>query len=120
MTLFRIMASVLAIVATLWGIFVAVLVLYGPVWWRAYFTFGPGYVVMLGYYWRALGRPSPSWCRVIWGVSLLVQGTWLVFATNAAYYEGIRAVGPVFIIWWGIATIASLAGLVFDRAVTSH
>ena len=112
--LLRSLAGLLAVGATLWGVFCALFIIFGG--WRAQVVFGPGYAVMVGYYWRALGRPSPAWCRAIWGWSLLVQGAWLSWVVVAmlAGPLGAGGFGILVIVWWIFATGASLIALLME------
>ncbi len=108
------MAGVLAVGATLWAVFCALFIIAGSA--RALLIFGPGYVITVGYYWRAFGRPSPSWCRAIWGLSLLVQGAWLgwvVFAMFSGPLGG-GLFGLIIIVWWFAATVVSLIALLLE------
>ncbi len=110
----RTMARVLAVGATLWALFCAWFIIAGS--WRALLTLGPGYVITVGYYWRAFGRPSPNWCRAIWGLSLLVQGAWLGWVV-LAMFSGPLGGGPfglLMLVWWTAATLLSLIALLME------
>ena len=111
----RVMAGVLAAVATLWCIFCALIIFFGN--WKALALLGPGYLVTLGYYWRAIGHPSLRWRRIIWGVSGLVQGAWLLGIIGAAHFGSLGgwSSSALFITWWSISFGASLAAFVLEE-----
>ena len=116
----RTMARVLAVGATMWGVLCAWFVIFGS--WAGVLIFGPGYVITVGYYWRAFGRPSPKWCRAIWGLSLLVQGSWFGCMVTALFSGPPRGDlssgdlwGIIMVAWWTGATIVSLVALLIDR-----
>src|SRR5262245_19283124 len=72
-------------------------------------VFVPGYFVIAGYYWRTLGYPSLRWRRAIWGLSLLAQGAWFIWAvTRPGPLGGVGFSGDALIMWWGGSTAISL------------
>lgn len=112
--LLRTIAGILAIGATFWAIFIGYLVIYD--WPHALLWFGPGYVVTVAYYWRALGHPSRNWCRAIWGLSLLVQATWLTYIVVGAFHGRVddEAFTRVIVAWWAGSVVLSFIGLFLD------
>ena len=75
----RVIASLLAHGACFWGILLSPLVAESSEKPMVFLTFGPGYVVTLGYL-ILVFIPPPLPARLfIWGLSVLVQGAWLVW-----------------------------------------
>lgn len=112
----RTMAGVLAAGATAWAVFCVLLVLAFP--WRGVLIFGPGYIVTFCYYWRAIACPPLILCRVIWGISLLVQGAWLALISSFGLPDlhelGKEPLAAAMVVWWGTSTVISLVGLLID------
>jgi hypothetical protein len=103
----RFLATALAIVSHVWGILCAIFLSAG--FWRAAPLFVPGYIVMVGYFWRAIGDPSRNWARAIWGASLLVQGAWLVWLVVVVVIgkgEWYSLATPMAA-WWIASTVLS-------------
>jgi hypothetical protein len=113
----RLLAGFLAAGATLWAIFIAIFVLID--WPRAILWFGPGYILTAAYYWRALGRPSPNWARAIWILSLLIQGTWLIYFLLAAFHGRVEndPFDKIIFAWWTISTLISLIALFLEPGI---
>ncbi|HEX3357181.1 MAG TPA: hypothetical protein VHS31_09435 [Tepidisphaeraceae bacterium] len=112
--LLRLLAGFLAAIATLWAIFLAILVL--PDWPQAILWFGPGYLLTAAYYWRALGHPSLNWARAIWILSLLTQGTWLICFLVSASHGHVQGdpFDILILIWWTISTLISFIALFLE------
>lgn len=75
----------------------------------------PGYLVTLGYILRTAMLPTCGARTLIWGLSLLVQGGFLVLqVTDTWSQETLLHVFNPAGIWWLLATTASIAGLLLD------
>jgi hypothetical protein len=114
---------VLAAGGALWGIFCLLFFIGAPsdkvgVSLRvSLLIFGPGYLVTIGYFVRAFTSPRVGWRRVIWGASVLVQGTWffLIAVHDLTHHAHIVPFEYVTIAWWGFALVLSLYALITDR-----
>jgi hypothetical protein len=119
----RIVASLLAMGGILWGAFCLLLVLApygfpGP----AVLAFAPGYLVTVGYLVRACSFPPLAVRYLIWGLSFLVQGGWLLWAL-VGVAEGHWFTGSGFesvtLAWWAFAFFASAYGALAERNTSS-
>lgn len=110
----RLFAWALAIPATFFGFLCLWFLIPGT--WLAAGILGPGYVATLGYYWRAIGRPSRRVARSIWGFSLAIQAAWLIGVSMmmAANPRGIDMASLLIVGWWFVATLFSVAGVFLD------
>lgn len=117
----RLSAGLLAAGGTAWALLCAAVILSGGANWHSIAVFGPGFIVTYGYYWRALAPPPMMFCRVIWGSSLLVQGSWLAFIAAEAWGELGNGPAPpgvyMVVFWWSSSTLLSLVGLCLDPGV---
>lgn len=112
---FRITAACFAVGGLLWSLFCLVFVVFGD-FTRSILLFGPGYLVTMGYVYRALWTPSNLARRVIWGLSALVQGAWLYwFITNVIEY-GLRGTKFDFVAltWWTVTFAMSIYAFAKD------
>lgn len=105
---FRFLAGVLMVIATGWGVFCAVFVAMNPL--PSLLIFGPGYLVLAAYVWRAFLPCPGAYPKGLWALSLAVQGTWLFICLT----DGTEMLLTPFGIWWILATFASLGGLIYD------
>ncbi len=116
----RTMACFLAIGATFWGILCAFILLSANA--GGLVIFGPGYLLTIGYYWRAFGDPSPQWCRAIWGFSSLIQGAWFTLIAYMAFTHplgfissiGFACFALLVTLWWLGAFAMSLTGFFME------
>lgn len=113
--IFRALATVLAFGGVGWGLFCAIFFLRGDVG-RAMWLFGPGYVVTVGYLWRALAPPPPEWRRLIWAGSILIQGAWLNWSLPELWQRGLPhyAFGYISNGWWIASFAISILGVILD------
>jgi hypothetical protein len=117
----RRLAIFLAIGGVLWRLFCLPFLILG-VPWRALPTFGPGYLVTVGYLVRACCNPPIRLRVAIWLLSALVQGAWLLLALGLVvqgeyfddYYKAFTF-GVVILAWWTFAFAASVYGVLHDR-----
>jgi hypothetical protein len=116
----RLLAILLALGGCYWGLLLSPMVFRRDVSPLALAIFGPGYFVTLGYIIRSVSTPPKGFRLLIWLSSLLVQGAWLlgliwdVIEKMAA--GGSVGVANIAMAWWVFATVASMAGLIFDMA----
>jgi hypothetical protein len=110
----RLNAGGLAISATGWAILCALFLIGGS--WRAALVFAPGYIVTVGYYWRAFGRPPQNWRIAIWGASFVVQGAWLAWIIIGMLSGplGGGLFGITLIAWWAYSSFVSLICLIME------
>lgn len=112
---YRILAIILAIIASAWGVFCALFALFGDRL-AAIEMFGIGYIVAAGYIWRAISAPPVACRRAIWGLSATVQGCWLAWGILALMHDGWR--NTVFDVitngWWLFAFVVSAYAVVRD------
>lgn len=109
---FRLLAGILLLGALMWGALCAVFVAMNPL--RGLLIFGPGYLVLAAYVWRAF-LPCPGvYPKAIWGLSLVVQGTWLALCATAAFMREPQVLFNPVGIWWILSSLASLGGLIYD------
>ena len=113
--IFRALAALLALGGIGWGVLLA---LHFPQSDKLAFAlmFGPGYVVTLGYCWRALAPPDTPWRWIIWGGSALVQGAWLFLPIADAFKHGPSALVNPATAWWACAFAISIYALFTDTA----
>lgn len=114
MNRFRILAVVLALGATCWGVFCVPVTVAVPL---LGLLFLPGYVLTVGYIAMACGTLSADRRRLVWVFSTFVQGAWLSLALVGVVSDrGFR--GDVFFViaftWWCFATLASFYGFVAE------
>lgn len=107
----RAIAVALTAGAGFWG--GLLLIAYGPLVLLPV-PFGIGYVVLAGYAVRAVSCPALGVRRLIWAVSIAVQGAWL----GVAISEGVAHITqkPVTPLWWAAATLGSVVALATERA----
>jgi len=106
-TIARLIAGGLAIGGTLWGLLLLPGVGLGL---RFFLIFGPGYALTAAYLARTFSEPRREVRLVIWGASILIQGTWLIFV--------LAKWGPnvLVLLWWGPAVAASMIAAFLDSA----
>ncbi len=107
----RIIAVVLALGAAFWG--GLLFLVFGPLVLVPFTPFGVGYVVLAGYITRAVSCPSLGVRRMIWIVSILVQGVWLCLVLAEGLGRAIEK--PIPPLWWACATLGSAVALVNER-----
>jgi hypothetical protein len=115
---FQVLAYVLAIGGTLWGIFCLLFFLMAPL--ESVLIFGPGYLVTYGYCRRALGKTTDESRRNIWGASAVVQGAWLFTAGREIFHSVNREGGFAVLLlgWWMTSFGISCWAFVADRGST--
>jgi hypothetical protein len=115
---FRLLSGLLSIGGCLWGLFCLYFIILGNTAYTL-LLFGPGYVITFGYIVRAVGSPSVTFKRLIWGTSAILQGSWLAWGTYLLIHDGLRSIVFDFVTtgWWGFAFFASAYGLAFDVSV---
>jgi hypothetical protein len=115
---FRLLASSLALGGVLWGIFIAGLIFESRSVLALLF-YVPGYLVTAGYIARCFSAPRHFWLRMIWGISAIVQGGWLIW-----YFSQIAAIGVpdnllelinIMSVWWVFAFVVSVFGYFYDK-----
>lgn len=115
----RILAGLLAIGGTSWGILLFPWIRDSERLPQAILLFGPGYVVTLAYYIRVLTLPPLLGRQCIWWLSFLVQGGWLAWHLIA----NLCSAGPLIRLtephrpvgWWCFATAASVVALILEQ-----
>ena len=116
----RILAGVLALGGSCWGILLSPWLFQRDASPLAWVVFGPGYVVTVGYIIRTFSTPPLGVRRLIWIASLLVQGAWLlwiIWGISERLAAGNTVNEPILVVgWWLFATGASVAGLVTEKA----
>lgn len=114
----RVIASLLALGACFWGILLSPMIAQASEKPLVLLTIGPGYVVTLGYL-ILVFIPPPLPARLfIWGLSVLVQGAWLIWF-GVAFMQKVAQGGswnepPLVVGWWLFATIGSIVGLLLE------
>lgn len=78
----------------------------------ALLTFLPGFIVTVGYIIRALITPRRTIRRLIWFLSVLVQGGWLTFGVIVVIANGRFS---LFFFWWLAAFVLSIIALNLDQ-----
>jgi hypothetical protein len=115
----RILAGLLAVGGTYWGVLLGPLIPHEEHPLRLLLVLGPGYLVTLAYYARAISRPPLLVCRCIWWLSLLVQGGWLAWHVIGILGDGgplLRLIEPVAPVgWWLFATVSSVVALILEE-----
>ena len=115
----RVIASLLALGACFWGILLSPVIAQTIEKPMVLLTLGPGYVVTLGYLILVFVPPALPARLLIWGLSVLVQGAWLVWygidlvrhlAQGGSWNEP-----PLFLGWWLFATVGSIVGLLLEK-----
>jgi hypothetical protein len=118
----RALAVLLALGGCYWGFLLSPWLFrtdVSPVSPLALAVFGPGYLVTLCYIIRSISTPPLVVRRLIWVVSILVQGAWLAWDLWGLCEQ--LAVGRVPnepllpTAWWLFATAGSVAGLITER-----
>jgi len=112
---FQLLATILALGGIAWGLLGLYFIVYGESV-SAVMLFAPGYLVTIGYIWRACWLPSVQWRKVIWGFSVIVQGAWLVFDLTTFHLDFRSVLYFLPVVWWLFACSGSLWGLVADAA----
>lgn len=102
----RYIAISLAIGAGFWG--GLLFLVFGPTAFLP-FPFGVGYVVLIGYIIRALSCPELGHRRLIWGLSILVQGGWFCLGL----YDVLNHM--LVQLWWTYATFGSVIALIAEE-----
>jgi hypothetical protein len=116
---FRTIAGALALFGILWG----VLVFPFTHSWTGFLLFLPGYILTVGYVFRAIANPSRAFVHVLWSVSTIVQGIWFLWAVTTHISEGRMpnsAAEWMLPAWWLTATICSYFGMKLDLANPSR
>ena len=115
MSVFRVLAIILSVGAGLWGIFCSYFLIYGD---RelSLLIFGPGYVVLAGYLWIAIGYPHSDVRRLVWGLSALVQGAWLVFGVLVLLHDRLNGFAILIASWWFGSFVVSICGAAMDKS----
>lgn len=111
---FRLLAALLWVIALGWSLLCVLFIAQAP---ASVIVWAPGYLVMLGYCWRAFFDCPPRYVKLIWCWSLLVQGAWLVvFSLYSSYATGPDWLGwfYLFLLWWLISTLFSVGGVYGD------
>ena len=115
----RVIASLLALGACFWGILLSPVIAQTIEKPMVLLTLGLGYVIMLGYLILVFFPPALPARLLIWGLSVLVQGSWLVWygvdlvrhlAQGGSWNEP-----PLFLGWWLFATVGSIVGLLLEK-----
>jgi hypothetical protein len=120
--LLRIVAAMLAAMAMAWAVFGTIAMIEDGTWhrgpWRTnLLVFGSSYLIAGVLTWRAFGRPSLNWCRAIWALSSLVQGSWLLLILIETFFGrggGGGLPGLLLMIGFAGSTCVSLVGLVLE------
>ena len=114
-----IIAALLLMGGTFWGVFCASLLSMSFQSWDengvrffvGLIEFLPGYLVTLGYGIRTMLFPRWIIRQGIWVASFIVQGTWLITLGMISLREhGMN----IFFLWWAFATVVSLAALLIE------
>lgn len=117
----RLLAALLALGGCFWGLILSPWFFRRDVSPLAIATFGPGYLVTLGYIVRSVSTPPLGARYLIWASSFLVQGAWLLWLSwgtmegIAAGRSVLRDVANPMAAWWVFATAASVVGLLCER-----
>jgi hypothetical protein len=118
----RLLAIPLALGGCFWGFLLFPWVFRPEASLQGLAIFVPGYLVTLGYIVRSAFTLPLMVRRLIWGSSILVQGSWLAFMIGSIIVEISRGGhlphkgGDMFIFaWWVFATTASVAGFFVDK-----
>lgn len=115
----RVIASLLALGACFWGILLSPLVAESSEKPMVFLTLGPGYGITLGYLILVLIPPALPARLFIWGLSVLVQGAWLVWI-SVGLVQRLAQGGnwnepPLLAGWWLFATVGSIVGLLLEK-----
>jgi hypothetical protein len=114
----RLLAVLLALGGCFWGLLLSPWLFRPDVSPLAVAVFGPGYLVTLGYIVRSVSTPALTARRLIWGVSILVQGSWLAWIVWGMSEKVVAGRMPnesvLPVAWWVFATAASVAGLLAE------
>ncbi|HET6424645.1 MAG TPA: hypothetical protein VFG20_13230 [Planctomycetaceae bacterium] len=99
----RLIATVLAIIATGWGLLVA-----GPFLWglraETIAITAPAYLMTAGYWARAVFDLPRGTRMAVWWLSLAVQGCWAIFGLYVLIYSGLDVGLILLLAWWWSAT----------------
>ncbi|MEM1109589.1 MAG: hypothetical protein AAGH99_12960 [Planctomycetota bacterium] len=117
-SIFRILSSFLAFAGLIWGVLCLPFFVINPS--NALMFFGPGYLVTAGYIWRSVWPPSTNERKILWTLSGIVQGAWLVLTFETAdsfwsSWNGGNLTTKIVLSWWVIALAVSVAGLIADQ-----
>jgi len=115
----RVIASLLALGACFWGILLSPVIAQTSEKPMVLLTLGPGYVVTLGYLILVFIPPALPARLLIWGLSVLVQGAWLVWI-GVGLVQRLAQGGnwnepPLLVGWWLFATAGSIVGLLLEK-----
>ena len=115
----RVIASLLALGACFWGILLSPVIAQTSEKPMVLLTLGPGYVVTLGYLILVFIPPALPARLLIWGLSVLVQGAWLVWI-GVGLVQRLAQGGnwnepPLLVGWWLFATVGSIVGLLLEK-----
>src|SRR5260221_8734344 len=114
----RLLAVILSIGGVGWGLFCLPFLFWNPSY--ALTILGPGYFVTFGYILRACSSMSSGARIVMWFLSALVQGAWLIWAlkgvAQVAWFGGTAFEGFT-LAWWTFACLASVWAAFTDREV---
>ena len=115
----RLLAILLALAGCFWSLLLAPWFFRPTVSPVAVLLFGPGYLVTLGYIIRSVSTPALTTRRLIWVVSLVVQGGWLAWIALSMFIgvvTGHSLNEPVLVVsWWVFATAASVVGFLAEK-----
>ncbi len=115
----RVIASLLALGAFCWGILLSPVIATASEKPMVLLVFGSGYVVTLGYLILVFIPPALPSRLVVWGLSVLVQGAWLVWygvdLVRHLTHGGSWNEPPLFLGWWLFATVGSIVGLLLEK-----
>ncbi len=112
----RLLAGLLAAIASLWSVFCLLLLWACAFHPGAVLVFAPGYLVTAGYIWRASTTPDLGARQLIWVASLLVQGAWLVlFLLDFRLPQDFSQ--ALLMSWWLLACAGSAWALHLESSV---
>jgi hypothetical protein len=116
----RLLAVLLALGGCFWGLLLSPWIFQPDVSPAAISGFGPGYLITLGYIVRSVSTPPLMVRRLIWGASIIIQGSWLawiIWAICEQVIAGHTLNEPSLpVVWWLFATVASVVGLLAESA----
>src|SRR6516162_6098589 len=106
----RFLAGVLAAGGVFWGFWSVVVIRLSDSSHRilTLLIFLPGLIVTAGYVLRCFYTPSLYWRRLIWGISAVIQGAWMVPAVSIAIFTAPWVIMHPCLLWWIAAFIISI------------